>query len=282
MGSQPNGHHPLVSSTEEESSSEPPVVAPAETPDASKTPEEPELKESTSKEGEDTNKHSQLYCSSADSQSKSDGESQDKQADFQPSTETSESSDAEAQPKHTKALLVAQVDCVNGDESMDSLDSQSLKKSSEAGERSPESSAEGSAKPQQEEHKNKDQSKPTQELTLQDRRAETNVLEGQDKEEESKGSKCQRNLSEQLKESADRTEEEPQEVPAHPPVLVDHQRLSVLLDVVVKKSDGYSVEQLERLYSILSQSIYQHRRKYDKSQLLEEMEERIHRFDTFL
>ncbi|GLD73448.1 ATPase family AAA domain-containing protein 2B isoform X1 [Lates japonicus] len=39
--------------------------------------------------------------------------------------------------------------------------------------------------------------------------------------------------------------------------------------MVVKKSEGYSVEQLERLYSLLSQCIYQYRREYDKTQLLE-------------
>lgn len=39
--------------------------------------------------------------------------------------------------------------------------------------------------------------------------------------------------------------------------------------MVVKKSEGYSVEQLERLYSLLSQCIYQHRREYEKTQLLE-------------
>ncbi|KAF3849632.1 hypothetical protein F7725_019351 [Dissostichus mawsoni] len=44
---------------------------------------------------------------------------------------------------------------------------------------------------------------------------------------------------------------------------VDHQRLAVLLDTVVKKSEGYSVEQLERLYSLLSQSIYRHRRDWN-------------------
>uniref|UniRef100_A0AAQ5X4Z8 ATPase family AAA domain-containing protein 2 n=1 Tax=Amphiprion ocellaris TaxID=80972 RepID=A0AAQ5X4Z8_AMPOC len=42
-----------------------------------------------------------------------------------------------------------------------------------------------------------------------------------------------------------------------------------ILAMVVKKSEGYSVEQLERLYSLLSQCIYQHRREYDKTQLLE-------------
>uniref|UniRef100_A0A7N6B3C4 ATPase family AAA domain-containing protein 2 n=1 Tax=Anabas testudineus TaxID=64144 RepID=A0A7N6B3C4_ANATE len=45
-----------------------------------------------------------------------------------------------------------------------------------------------------------------------------------------------------------------------------------LLDTVVKKSEGYSVEQLERLYSLLSQCIYQHRREYNKTQLLEVMD----------
>lgn len=45
--------------------------------------------------------------------------------------------------------------------------------------------------------------------------------------------------------------------------------LQVLLDMVVKKSEGYNVEQLERLYSVLSQCIYQYRREYDKTQLLE-------------
>uniref|UniRef100_A0AAQ5ZHQ6 ATPase family AAA domain-containing protein 2 n=1 Tax=Amphiprion ocellaris TaxID=80972 RepID=A0AAQ5ZHQ6_AMPOC len=44
---------------------------------------------------------------------------------------------------------------------------------------------------------------------------------------------------------------------------------SAILAMVVKKSEGYSVEQLERLYSLLSQCIYQHRREYDKTQLLE-------------
>uniref|UniRef100_A0A8C4I3C2 ATPase family AAA domain containing 2B n=1 Tax=Dicentrarchus labrax TaxID=13489 RepID=A0A8C4I3C2_DICLA len=130
MGPQPNGHHPHVPSTEEESSNEPPVAAPAEPPDASEAREEP-----TPKEEEPT------------------------------------------------GLLVSQADCVNGNESMDSLDSQSLKKSSVAEKMSPQSMA--------------------------------------------------------------------------------------LLDMVVKKSEGYSVEQLERLYSLLSQCIYQHRREYDKSQLLE-------------
>ncbi|NXW50268.1 ATD2B protein, partial [Nyctiprogne leucopyga] len=55
-----------------------------------------------------------------------------------------------------------------------------------------------------------------------------------------------------------------------------------LLDLVVKKSDNLTVDQLERLYSLLSQCIYRHRRDYDKSQLVEEMERTVHVFETFL
>ncbi|XP_051264138.1 ATPase family AAA domain-containing protein 2B isoform X2 [Dicentrarchus labrax] len=287
MGPQPNGHHPHVPSTEEESSNEPPVAAPAEPPDASEAREEPTPKEEepTAKEAEseNTEKHTELRCLGGTSQPKVDGDSQDKPADFQPLIETSESSDAEAQPKHIEGLLVSQADCVNGNESMDSLDSQSLKKSSVAEKMSPQSMAEDSNNPEEEEHKDKNESEPTQEHPPQDGGAVTeNVEEDQDKEGCSKARKCKRSPSEQLKGSAERTEDEPQPVPPHPPVVVDHQQLLALLDMVVKKSEGYSVEQLERLYSLLSQCIYQHRREYDKSQLLEELEDRIQHFDTFL
>uniref|UniRef100_A0A8C9X9Z6 ATPase family AAA domain-containing protein 2 n=1 Tax=Sander lucioperca TaxID=283035 RepID=A0A8C9X9Z6_SANLU len=187
MGPQPNGHHPHVPSTEEESSNEPPVAAPAEPPDTSKAQEEP-----TPKEEEPT-----------------------------------------VQPKHTEGLLVSQVDCVNGNASMDSLDSQSLKSSSEAEKRTPQSPAEGSNEPEQEEHKDKNESNPTQEPPPKDGRVATeNVFI----------------LSVCLFFTP-------------PP--------QALLDMVVKKSEGYSVEQLERLYSLLSQCIYQHRREYEKTQLLE-------------
>uniref|UniRef100_A0A3B4WFP8 ATPase family AAA domain containing 2B n=1 Tax=Seriola lalandi dorsalis TaxID=1841481 RepID=A0A3B4WFP8_SERLL len=172
-GPQPNGHHPHAPSTEEESSNEPPVVAPAEPPDATEAREEP--------------------------------------------------------TKHTEGLLVSQVDCVNGNESMDSLDSQSLKTSSEAEKRTPLSTAEGSNEPEQEEHKDEHESHPTQEKEISE--------------------------------------------------MYLYHSLQVLLDMVVKKSEGYSVEQLERLYSLLSQCIYQYRREFDKTQLLEE---RIQHFDTFL
>uniref|UniRef100_A0A669CDZ3 ATPase family AAA domain-containing protein 2 n=1 Tax=Oreochromis niloticus TaxID=8128 RepID=A0A669CDZ3_ORENI len=179
-GPQPNGHHPHVPSTEEESSNEPPVAAPDKSPDASEAREAP-----------------------------------------MPKVE-------EPAPKHTEVLLVSQVDCVNGNESMDSLDLQSLKGSSEAETRTPQSTAEGSNRAEQDEHKDKNESKPTQEQHPQDGVmylfSKTNDL---------------------------------------------HCFLQALLDMVVKKSEGYSVEQLERLYSLLSQCIYKHRREYDKTQLLE-------------
>ncbi|XP_075271024.1 ATPase family AAA domain-containing protein 2B isoform X2 [Opisthocomus hoazin] len=67
-----------------------------------------------------------------------------------------------------------------------------------------------------------------------------------------------------------------------PSVIVDHDRLKKLLDLVVKKSDNLTVDQLEGLYSLLSRCIYRHRRDYDKSQLIEEMERTVHVFETFL
>uniref|UniRef100_A0A3Q3GH50 ATPase family AAA domain-containing protein 2 n=1 Tax=Labrus bergylta TaxID=56723 RepID=A0A3Q3GH50_9LABR len=191
MGPQPNGHHTHLPSTEEESSNEPPVTAPAVPPDVSEATEEP-----TTEEEKPTAK----------------------------------------EPKHTDVLLQSHVDCVNGNDSMDSLDSQSLDKSSEAEKGTPQSMAEGSHNTDQEEHKDRDESKPTtQENPPQDGGTVTeNIEEDQDNEGINLDSK-----------------------------------VSALLDTVVKKSDGYSVEQLERLYSLLSQCIYQHRREYDKTQLLE-------------
>ncbi|XP_077167906.1 ATPase family AAA domain-containing protein 2B isoform X2 [Paroedura picta] len=67
-----------------------------------------------------------------------------------------------------------------------------------------------------------------------------------------------------------------------PPVVVDHDRLKDLLELLVKKSDNLTVAQLERLYSLLNQCIYRHRKDYDKSQLVEEMERTVHMFETFL
>ncbi|KAJ8275398.1 hypothetical protein COCON_G00100230 [Conger conger] len=72
------------------------------------------------------------------------------------------------------------------------------------------------------------------------------------------------------------------EDPPVPPLVVDHQRLQGLLEQVVGRTELYSVEQLERLFSLLSQVIYQHRRDYDKTRMIEEMERTVRRLDTFL
>nr|XP_019947371.1 PREDICTED: ATPase family AAA domain-containing protein 2B isoform X1 [Paralichthys olivaceus] len=286
-GPQPNGHHPHALSTEEESSNEPLVVAPDEPPDDNEAREEPTHMEdeTTAKGGESENmeKDTELYCFGDSSHPKADRDSPAKQVEHHPLAETSESSDAEAQSKHIEDLLVSQVDCVNGNESMDSLDLHCPKNNSEAENRTPLSMAEDSNEPEQEEHKDKHESNPTQVHPPQDGRADTeSAEEDQDIEGGSKLRECKRSPSEQLKEFVEMTEEDLQPVPLQPPVVVDHQQLTVLLDMVVKKSNGYSVEQLERLYSVLSQCIYKYRREYDKTQLLEEMEERIQHFDTFL
>lgn len=172
MGPQPNGHHPNVLSTEEESSNEPLVTAPKPLEAKEEEPIDVEAQSMS------VDEHP-LHCQDDDSQSKVDGDGQEKQADFQPLAETSESSDAEAQPKHTQDLLVPQVDCVNGNESMDSVDSQSPKTSSEA-----EKAAEAcDDHPEREEHKDKSESQQTQEQPPQDETAGTeHVEDDQDKE----------------------------------------------------------------------------------------------------
>ncbi|KAM9704274.1 ATPase family AAA domain-containing protein 2B isoform 2-T2 [Menidia menidia] len=286
-GPQPNGHHPHIPSTEEESSNEPPVVPPAKLPDTSKsTMEVMEAEQQpTPKATESENVENQLQpqCLDGSSHPHAEGDSQAPQARFQPSVKLSEASGAQVLPDHTEDRLGAQVDRVNGTESLDSLDSQSPQRSSEAEMRTAQSTAEGCHEPEEEEHKDKSEGEPTQEQhTLAGGAVTKTAEEHQDEEDGSKVKTSKWGPSEQLEGSAGAAEEEPQPAPPIPPVVVDHQRLLALLDMVVKKSEGYSVELLERLYSLLSQCIYQHRREYDKTRLLEEMEERIQHFETFL
>ncbi|KAK5615379.1 hypothetical protein CRENBAI_002181, partial [Crenichthys baileyi] len=263
-GPQPNGHHPHGLSTEEESSNEPPVVA-----EGRKDPKPEEEEVSTAKEGQSETPEEQHHLCGP-FQPNADEDSRAKQADFQPLIETFKSSDPQVQPKNTEGLIVAQVDCVNGTESVDSVDLRSLKRSNEADTRTPLSSAEGCNMPEQEEHKDRNVSELTQEQHPLDGGASTQTVEkDQGKEDGAREKTSMCTMLEQLTESAARTDEEPEPTPTHPPVVVDHQRLLVLLDMVVKKSEGYSVEQLERLYSLLSQCIYRHRREYDKTRLLE-------------
>lgn len=147
-GPQPNGHHPHLPSTEEESSEEPPLAAPTGPPtEVNEAAENPasERNQSTAKEGKTENT-----------------ENQTKQSNFEPLTETSESSDAELQSKHTGDLTTSHVDCVNGNESMDSLDSVSLRRSSEDDKGTPQGEAGSSNKSEQRVHKDKLESHSTQ------------------------------------------------------------------------------------------------------------------------
>lgn len=43
----------------------------------------------------------------------------------------------------------------------------------------------------------------------------------------------------------------------------------VMLDRVVTKTEGFEVRRLEKLYALLCQTIYRHRRDYNKSALLQ-------------
>ncbi|XP_076188816.1 ATPase family AAA domain-containing protein 2B isoform X3 [Aptenodytes patagonicus] len=118
------------------------------------------------------------------------------------------------------------------------------------------------------------------EKTLQSTDIETKDAEA-DKEGIFKSKKTRKVATEQSKPTnLEQVPEEPSD--PLPSVVVDHDRLKKLLDLVVKKSDNLTVDQLERLYSLLSQCIYRHRRDYDKSQLIEEMERTVHVFETFL
>lgn len=102
-----------------------------------------------------------------------------------------------------------------------------------------------------------------------------------DKEGASKIKKHRKLILEQAKTTnLELVPEEPSE--PVPPLVVDHERLKKLLDLLVDKSNNLTVDQLERLYSLLSQCIYRHRKDYDKSQLVEEMERTVHMFETFL
>ncbi|XP_037357948.1 ATPase family AAA domain-containing protein 2 isoform X2 [Talpa occidentalis] len=63
-----------------------------------------------------------------------------------------------------------------------------------------------------------------------------------------------------------------------PSLVVDHERLKNLLKTVIKKSQEYNIFQLENLYAVISQCIYQHRRDYDKTALIQKMEQEVENF----
>ncbi|XP_036831938.1 ATPase family AAA domain-containing protein 2B isoform X1 [Oncorhynchus mykiss] len=243
--------------------------------------EEPQAQYKLIQSEDEGSKHKDLQ--SKDKGTRADGEKPQDQPDDPQAKHKEAQSKAEqhlSAPKTATAPPVPREECVNGDESLDSLDSQALK-SSETEEGPTEGTGEGA--------EGKDymsaKSRGIQERPPQDGRKgdiETGEEEHeQDREGVSKGRKSQ---SEQSKGSADMTEEESPQIPPTPPppLMVDHQRLTALLDTVVQRSEGYSVERLERLFSLLSQCIYQHRLDYDKTLLLEEMERKVQNFITFL
>ncbi|KAI4873114.1 hypothetical protein NFI96_015547 [Prochilodus magdalenae] len=62
------------------------------------------------------------------------------------------------------------------------------------------------------------------------------------------------------------------------PLIVDHNKLKELLQKVVTKTEGYEVDRLEKLYALLCQSIYRHKRDYDKTALIQEMSKEVEDF----
>ncbi|KAK7907175.1 hypothetical protein WMY93_015787 [Mugilogobius chulae] len=208
-GPQTNGHLPHLPSTEEESSNEPPEQDAAAKDKSAKATE--------------------TRC--PDDQTKIE-------RDKRPSIEMSESSDTEPpQPKHTaEGLLVSRVECVNGNESMDSLDSHSLPSSSETG-GSRTVLDNGPAKSEAEEHKDTPrEGRSTQEQSPEEEEEEeaaatasASARERAEEETNKEGcsdtEKCSRSESEQLKEPEHVVEKCPP-VPAQP-VIIDHQRLLV-------------------------------------------------------
>ncbi|CAN9514080.1 unnamed protein product [Ophioblennius macclurei] len=61
-------------------------------------------------------------------------------------------------------------------------------------------------------------------------------------------------------------------------LVVDKNKLQELLERVVVKTEGYEVYKLEKLYALLCQSIYRHRRHYNKTVLIQELEQEIEGF----
>ncbi|XP_072323030.1 ATPase family AAA domain-containing protein 2-like isoform X1 [Scyliorhinus torazame] len=59
------------------------------------------------------------------------------------------------------------------------------------------------------------------------------------------------------------------------PVTVDHERLMNLWEQATKKTEGFTVHQLEKLYAVLSQCIYHHRKEIDKTALIQEMKNEV-------
>ncbi|XP_035667750.1 ATPase family AAA domain-containing protein 2-like isoform X2 [Branchiostoma floridae] len=63
-----------------------------------------------------------------------------------------------------------------------------------------------------------------------------------------------------------------------PDFVVDKEGLGALLEETVQLTGGYSVERLERLYSVIARCIYQYRKVYDRTQLLQDLKMEVQRF----
>lgn len=63
-----------------------------------------------------------------------------------------------------------------------------------------------------------------------------------------------------------------------PPLVVDRDKLKELLEKLVVKTEGFEVHQLEKLYALLCQTIYRHRREHNKTALIQELEHEIQDF----
>ncbi|KAG2468111.1 ATD2B protein, partial [Polypterus senegalus] len=181
-------------------------------------------------------------------------------------------------------------DCINGDSSLDSLYSDVSRKSVEERElNSKEQSVElcsittldgsrrvhegsfsqkvNSGKPEQGQMLRSTENTSLSTTSHQVVDSETKESD-HEKEGASKMKKCRKSFSEQLKAiNIDSISEEV--VESTPPLIVNDERLSNLLQLVVNKTENFTVDQLERLYSLLSQCIYRHRRDYDKTHLTE-------------
>uniref|UniRef100_A0A9J8AU24 ATPase family AAA domain containing 2B n=1 Tax=Cyprinus carpio carpio TaxID=630221 RepID=A0A9J8AU24_CYPCA len=183
---------------------------------------------------------------------------QDPQGEKEPIKAPSE----EASSSKEATTVPAPQECVNGNESMDSVYSEALDKETEVGSINKDAL--------EAEHKEPSECNAEENVTS----AEGTASDG---DHETEGSSNGKKKSDEAAVGL----EEAVELPPPPALVVDHQLLKALLEKVVVKSDGFSVDHLERVYSVLSQCIYQHRRDYDKTRLIEAMERQVENFETF-
>ncbi|KAJ3583066.1 hypothetical protein NHX12_034511 [Muraenolepis orangiensis] len=243
---QANGHHAASQgpSTEEENSNEPLVATPTAPPLPADQPPTPGVQPKAEEPGsgggpesQDTEENSGLQSLGPTGGGVSQSEPR---AEPEPEADTPSLG---TEPKDEEESRTSGAECVNGDESMDSLDSSVPAKSCGDGERTGETRPK--ARPNRSRKSQASRRRPEKLWCFRPRKEARKTL--------------QRRA--QIQKTALK---------------------KALLGVLVQKSEGFSVDQLERLYSHLSQCIYRHRRDYDKTRLLEDMEERVQHFDTFL